>query len=342
MTKGLIAVAGFVAVGSLVLAAVGGARGTAPGANGKLAFVVPAHHDQIGIVNPDGTGWRQLTRTPKADNEQPDWSSDGKTIVFERDRHVPGTKRDSLPNLNVYVMNADGKKVRQLTRYRKGGGAEAPAWSPDGKTIAFDRVTKVKGKCCVSSLFTVAADGTQVRRITQPGPIDIFDVEWSPDASHFVFTGFRHSDGVAAIFTMRTDGADQRRLTPWALDAINPDWSPDGSRIVFASSASYHQKFAPNIFTVEPDGTGLTQLTFNPGGAPESQTNAPRSSNPTWSPDGKRIAYGHTPGSGEPDEFADIFSMRANGSDAGLVTRTADRWEKDPDWGPATQERTTK
>jgi Tol biopolymer transport system component len=323
-------------------ALAGGAGGTAPGANGKLAFdTFGENHRQIAVANQDGTGWRVLTRTPKADNLEPDWSPDGNTIVFERDKHVPKTKKDALPNLNVFVMNADGTNVRKLTHYLKGGGAEAPAWSPDGKTIAFDRVTKVRGKCCVSSLATMAADGSQVHR-TAVGPIDVYDVEWAPDGTRLALTGYRHSDGQAAVFTERVDGTDQRQVTPWALDAHSADWSPDGSRIVFASPERYSAKFAPNIFTVRPDGTGLTQLTFNPGGAPDGQTNAPRSWDPAWSPDGTRIAFAHTPGSGEPDEFADIFSMRADGSDVRLVTRTATHWEEQPNWGPAPQERTTQ
>src|SRR5262249_27359335 len=232
-------------------ALAGGAGGTAPGANGKHAFDTVEHHRQIAVANPDGAGWHALTHTPKADNVQPDWSPDGNTIVFERDKHVPKTKQDALPNLNVFVMNADGTNVRKLTHYLKGGGAEAPAWSPDGKTIAFDRVWKVGGKCCVSSLATMAADGSQVHR-TAVRPIDVYDLAGARAGTRLAFTGYRHSDGPdgpAAIFTERVDGSDQRQVTPWTLDAHSADWSPDGSRIVFASPARYSAKFASNIFT---------------------------------------------------------------------------------------------
>ncbi len=317
-----------------VVGLAAGAHATTPGTNGRIAFLIAGEHDQIATINADGTGRRQLTRRGDAASLQPDWSPDGKRIVFERDKPRPNSKPDSLPIIDVYVMNADGKHVVKLSHTTlRSPGAEAPAWSPDGRTIVFDRPTLVGGKCCVSPIFTMSPSGKNVHQITKAGPVGAYEPQWSPDGTRFVYTGFRRSDGRAAIFTIKVDGTDRRQLTDWGLDAHSPDWSPDGSRIVFSSSADYHATFAPNIFTVRPDGSELKQLTFNPPGE-RNRTNAPRSSAPTWSPDGSRITYSHTPGSGS-DEFADIFSMRADGTDARLVTRTAKQWEKDPDWGPA-------
>jgi TolB protein len=316
------------------LGAATGARATMPGRNGKIAFeTIVGDNRQIGVVNANGTGWRLLTNTTDADNQHADWSPDGKRIVFERDVQLPGQSNDLPPILNLYVMNANGSNAVALTHYTTVGGAEAPSWTPDGKRIVFDTATVVTGKCCSGAIYTMAPDGTDVQQMTPTSPTGIYDAQESPDGRRVAYMRFLPPDYKAAIFVSKTDGSGERQLTEWGLDANSPDWAPNGTRIAFSSAGNYNPKLAPNVFTIRPDGTGLKQLTHNPPGAPESQTNAPRSYSPSWSPDGKRIAFARTPGADKPDEFADIFSMRADGKKRRLVTRTT-HWQENPDWGP--------
>jgi Tol biopolymer transport system component len=85
------------------------------------------------------------------------------------------------------------------------------------------------------------------------------------------------------------------------------------------------QGVSTNVFTVHPDGTGLTQVSHFAGGA----LNA---TNPAWSPDGTRIVFVEVPGSGHFG-FADVFTMRSDGTDLRQVTNSV-FWDFRPDWGP--------
>lgn len=77
----------------------------------------------ICVINVDGSGFRRLTKSPDEDR-YPAWSPDGQQIAFSSQRNHRG---------GIFLMNADGSKVRKLTTR----GEERPSWSPDGQRIAF-------------------------------------------------------------------------------------------------------------------------------------------------------------------------------------------------------------
>jgi Tol biopolymer transport system component len=119
---------------------------------------------------------------------------------------------------------------------------------------------------------------------------------------------------------MNADGSGQTALTESRTINTRPNWSPDGSKIAFSSSRDGNFE----IYTIEPDGSNLTRLTF---------TVAQQEDNPNWSPDGRRLAYDACvsatfPCPGSPNN--EIYAMRADGS----VRR---RLTNDPsiDWNPA-------
>jgi len=112
-------------------------------------------------VGVGGTGTKRLTFTKGSDgvlgdDGMPDFSPDGKRIVFTSNRDRNG---------EVYVMNADGSKQRRLTR--KAGDDFSPRFSPDGRQIAF---TALPG-----SVYVVDADGSGLRRLTAGT-----DPDWRP------------------------------------------------------------------------------------------------------------------------------------------------------------------
>jgi Tol biopolymer transport system component len=127
----------------------------------KIAFV---SDDDVFVVNADGSGLRRLTRNPASDSA-PAWSPDGRKIAFVRGRD---------DNYGVYVMNADGSRQLALGASTVGGRGpyigevavpdDAPAWSPDGRRIAF-----VSDRDGSYRLYIINPDGSGERRLTERG-----------------------------------------------------------------------------------------------------------------------------------------------------------------------------
>lgn len=307
-------------VGALVVAGVaaGLSQATAPGSNGRIAFVRYELHDtpltsHIMVANSDGSGQRTITHASRRyEDDQPDWSSDGSRILFER----------CLSDIcRVWTMRADGSHKRRLSPPCP-AGAQAPprcpddtypVYSPDGRHIAFTRYRSGPEVVMVAdaNLRHPRAIGHGV----MPG--------WSPDGKQLVFVSKPRA--YPALFVANADGSGLRRITPWKLRADNhPDWSPDGTRILFGAGKPDHG----NLFTILPDGAGLQQLTHLSGVTGMSAG--------SWSPDGKSIVFGMAVGAvnGPGGTLNDLFVMNADGSGITQTTHTPN-WEGNADWGPA-------
>jgi WD40-like Beta Propeller Repeat len=288
--------------------------------NGMIAFhkyVPETGHAQIFTMNPDGSHLRELTFTADADNLHPTWSSDGSTIVFERD----------LPTVaEVFVMNADGTGAHAVTHGCCGGN---PAYSPDDKSIAFENYDPTLS---ISGLAIIDASGTHLRQITTepvPGPGDT-KPHWSPDGRQLVYAEVP-SEPNSAVFVINTDGTGRRQLTPWVMDATAPSWSPDGTKILFNVYCCGFSGIVANIFTIRPDGSDLNQLTLN-------HSAKSGSFDASWSPDGRMIAFAHFPGAPNDRGGADIYTMNADGTDVVNITNSPTNsnnanWEAAPWWG---------
>ncbi len=132
----------------------------------KIAFVSGPKdwtEVEIYVMDADGSHVQRLTNTPGRHNWTPRWSPDGKRIVFRSNRS--GDPKNENAG-EIYVMNADGSDVRQLTRY--GFAAARPGWSPDGKRIVFtsSHHAKSTGDKDDFEIYVMDADGTNVRRLT--------------------------------------------------------------------------------------------------------------------------------------------------------------------------------
>jgi Tol biopolymer transport system component len=227
---------------------------------------------QLYTVRPDGTQLRQITHLTNGDAASPDWSPDGRRIVFERNTAAAG---------EIAIMNADGTGLSMLPL--AGPFLAQPSFTADGHGIVFERFDGVSD----DALFTARLDGTHERRLTR-APAGYGDTEpnVSPDGRtvSFVRVGPRETD--AALFTVDLRTGRQRQLTPFSFDvAIKTGWSRNGRRILFSRDA-YGAKpgVSGNVVTISRTGHRLRALTHYTGGAVTAFAGS-------FSPDGSRVVY---------------------------------------------------
>jgi dipeptidyl aminopeptidase/acylaminoacyl peptidase len=192
----------------------------------------------IYTVNADGTGRERIT-ADLDDEGSPDWSPDGRRIIYTR------FSRSDF-SYDIYAINADGSEVKRLTQL---GDAGSPSWSPDGEKIAFTRNSTVTG------IYLMDADGTDIKQVI-PTTGDASRAKWSPDGRRLVF-----SQGTGAcddVFVVDVDGSDMHQLTFLPGCDSSPTWSPDGKKIAYTrvdETAGTWQ-----IYVMNADGTGATPI----------------------------------------------------------------------------------
>ena len=236
---------------------------------GQIAFASyrdAASSSEIYVMNADGTHITRLTNN-YAEDVSPTWSPDGKQLLFVSNRDLLSFA-DSVvyPDnaLELYVMNLDGSGIRRLTNNRIVDSE--PAWSPDGKKIAFRREDDAGPE-----IYLMNADGSSVTRLTD-SPGHVHGPTWSPDGSSIAYAATR--DGVYKIHIVSADGTGVRQWISTGGDQTSPAWSPDGSRIAFAIDNR-------DIYVALADGTSLLRLT----------NDAHTDFAPVWSPDGSTLAF---------------------------------------------------
>ncbi len=184
-----------------------------------------SHHPiELSIMDGDGKN-RHLLRLLEPVIYSTAWSPDGKTLAIgclPQAAVNPSQTADQATGAGIFLLPADGKgELRLLIR-----NAFTPAWSPDGKKIAF-AVDFPRGKW---SVHVANSDGSHDLQLTDPGRIG-GSPAWSPDGKQIAFD----ESGGKQILVMNADGTHQRPLTNdtnWSCG--HPSWSPDGDRIVFS------------------------------------------------------------------------------------------------------------
>ena len=276
------------------------------------------------------------------------WSPDGKLLAYSD----PG---DSNQPSSIFLLSLDSSEVRRLTSPRDSVGDYNPVFSPDGRTLAFNR-----GSQGVTAIYTVPVSGGEEKHLIS-GVQFGWGLAWTADGRDIVFAKAGWLADAGWLWKIPRGGGEPERLQfgqegvepsiqgnrlVYARQTANiniwrrklhsvsagpsdrfifttriesgPQFSPDGSKIAFESTRSG----AYEIWMCRSDGSGLVQLTrFN------SSTGTPR-----WSPDGQQIVFdSRAPGN------AEIFVVDARGGTPRRLTsepssEVVPSWSQDGRW----------
>ncbi len=216
---------------------------------------------------------------------------------------------------DIYSWYADGSGMQRLTNT---GHESLPAWSPDGRKIAF-----VSGRTGLPRIWVMNADGSGQVALDSTVAGSVGRPTWSPDGKLIAYDSHGTPDGLYAtltqIYVVGADGSNRRQLTPGntGYEYWEPAWSPDGSTIAFSRSYGVGVYAQRHVWLMNADGSNPRQLTsLAPDPVAEVRTGE---SAPAWSPDGSRLAFVYGIWSGGP-VGGTIYVMGADGFNPTPVT----------------------
>ena len=219
------------------------------------------------IINPDDGSYRIVPNPdPTLFNPCGIPSPDGALLLCET------FSEDGSQNGIHTIRSSDGGGFQQITS--NPGGDDVPGrWSPNGKRIVFQRF----GPNSYEGVFVVNLNGTGLKRILPPTmQANCCTFSWSPQGNEIAFSRRVTPDVHSSLWIVHSDGSGLRRVNvqpasacgganadPNAEGCNQPAWSPDGTKIAFTRSHS--NDVDGEIYTVNADGTGLTQVTHTGG-----------------------------------------------------------------------------
>jgi Tol biopolymer transport system component len=235
------------------------------------------------VVDADGRGFRQLRLSGAGTGTSPydpTWSPHASAIAFSNGFNA------------IWTLDLKTGRSRRLTHSSVLAGDDSPAWSPDGRRLAFSRD---------GAIYTVTRRSGLVRRLVRRAGKHFLSPDWSSGGGRLVFNS---SDD--RLFTVQANGRGLRRLPPRL--ARYPRWSPDGKLIAFIKPAA-RESLPPRLLVARADGSH-TRIVV-------SRDDINWNVHPAWSRDGRRIAFVITkvfdPQNGYHGN--EIVTVRLDGSD---------------------------
>ena len=203
------------------------------------------------VMAADGSGTSAITRD-EAREWSPRWSPEGDRIAYRRDS---GGRRE------IFTSRTDGSTPFRVTSDAVDLDGRI-AWAPDGRIAFFaTRPGERQGEGAPALLWTVRADGTELRAVTQE-PRREFNPSWAPDGSKLAFDahregGWESDDGGWEVWLRNADGTHPRKLTDNAVNDWAPAWSPDGTRIAYCSGMNDRYE----IWVMDANGSNARRVT---------------------------------------------------------------------------------
>ncbi len=221
------------------------------------------------LIDSDGENLQRVTRDPTL-TSSPTWSPDGRKIAYT-------SWKTGYPR--IYEIELGTGRERMLEPVRGDGDYITPAYSPDGRTLAFS----VLGSDMRSGIFTYDLERQCCLAYLSGGPWYDISPTYSPDGRWMAFNTLRFGDAVPQVMLMRAEGGNAETLSPYEYGRggyfTSPDWSPTGDLVAFhgrIERGRYHILVAD----LKDGGRVLRQLT--------SEGN---NEDPSWAPDGRHLVF---------------------------------------------------
>ena len=270
-----------------------------PKPTGKIVYTCQVKGDEVCLINPDGTGWQQLTDSPQA-SFNASLSSDGKKAVYVI---TDGNTSE------IYEVDIASLKTKQLTELKKNLGS--PEISPDNKYIIFH----YKSGNSNPALWIMDRDGSNPHELYSSSGKDVHDATWSPDGKQILFALGKGENN--KLYIMDLNGHNPNVVNNSIDTRGRSDWSAN-DLISFDQGGP----FMHDVYVMNTDGSNLRKIT---------QGN--NSQGASLSPDGMWVAFtAYTDVTNQGLNTCEIYIMHTDGSDIRRLTDN-NYCDYQPRWG---------